>query len=154
MFHLILFKSIIVYLSLCIKVLQNRVQELVGMVGDQRAIIERIDNNVAQLAAQPAENDYFSRPLMAAIQQNLGVDVNTMQFELPSGVDFRQQHGFNPNNPNLLATRVLGLMLPREQIGQYCGAEAQTVRGAARHIGRRARPPIPAHVLTMIKGKR
>ena len=121
------------------------------MVGDQRAIMERIDNNVAQLVAQPAENEYFSRQLVTSIQQNLGVDVNSMQFELPNGIDLRQQHGFTPNNPNLLATRVLGLMLTREEIGQYCGAEAQTIRGIGRN-GRRARAPIPAHIITMIKG--
>lgn len=53
------------------------------MVGDQRAIMERIDNNVAQLVAQPAENEYFSRQLVTSIQQNLGVDVNSIYSKQP-----------------------------------------------------------------------
>ena len=76
-----------------------------------------------------------------------------MDFEAPiGGGDLRINHGYNPNNPNLLATRTIDRMMTKREQAACCGAEAQTLRGAARGAGRRPRPPIPALVILMIQG--
>jgi len=120
------------------------------MLGEQRIILECLDYNVTQLVNQPAGNEFFSQPLVVAIQQNFGVDVHTYNFELEDGTDLRINHGYTPNNPNLLATRIAGKMLTRRQLAGYCGAEAQT-RRAAGNVN--PRPPIPNYVIVMIKSK-
>ena len=122
------------------------------MVGGQLEVLNRIDMNVQMLNNQPPDNPHFSRGLQVDIEAHLGQDVNRMNFEDLYGEDLRENHGFTPNNMNLLATRTIDRMLPREETALFCGAEAQTRRATIRDGRRRPRPPLPARVVVMIKG--